>query len=207
MIAFDLTFTGLDNARAAMNGVQANAQRVIGRQVKKAAVEMVGAIKRGIRNQFPGGGDELKPLAESTILMKKSSKALINHGDLVRSVNATDIGGSFSGQTTAWFVGVHRSARGKSGKPMANIAEIHEFGTDPYPIRVTNKMRRFMMAMFIAGRMRYPISPSTTIINHPGVPARPFVRPPFEYWEKRGGPEQLAKDIARELGFGSAFGG
>lgn len=207
MIALDLTFTGLQKARAAVNGMQANAQRVIGRAVKKEAVEVVGAMKRGIRNQFPGGGDEFEPLAESTIMMKKSSKALIDNGDLLRSIHATDIGGSFSGQTTAWFVGVHRSARGKSGKPMANIAEIHEFGTKPYPIRVTNKMRRFMMAMFIAGRMRYPIAPSTTIINHPGVPARPFVRPTFEFWEKRGGPERLAKTIARELGFGSVFGG
>ena len=207
MMAINLTFTGMQAARAAVNGVQANAQRVIGRIIHKEAVEMVGAMKRGIRSQFPGGGDEFEPLAESTIMQKKSSKALIDNGDLLRSINATDVGGTYGGNTSAWFVGVHRSVRTKNGKPMVNIAEVHEFGTAPYPIRVTDKMRRFMMAMFIAGRMKYPISPTTTIINHPGVPERPFVRPTFEYWDKRGGPERVAKQIARELGFGSAFGG
>jgi hypothetical protein len=211
MIAIDIKFTGMQAARAAINGARVNAPRVIDRVIHKHAVELAGDMRRGVRNQAPGG-KALTPLAKSTILMKKSSKALIHHGDLVRSINATDVGESFSSNSSAWFVGVHRTARGRKKRiffddDLVNIAEIHEFGTRPYTIRVTNKMRRFFMAMFIAGRMKAPLPPSKTVIQHPGVPERPFVRPTFDHWQKSGGPKKLSKEVARELGFGSAFGG
>ncbi|MCK5604398.1 hypothetical protein KAR91_21085, partial [Candidatus Pacearchaeota archaeon] len=69
------------------------------------------------------GGKPFRPLAESTKKRKKSSKALIDKGDYIRSVNVKDLGGG------AAFVGVHKEARNDAGDSLANIGEVLEFGT------------------------------------------------------------------------------
>lgn len=81
----------------------------------------------------------------------------------------------------AVFVGVLRTARDRDGQPLMNIAVAHEYGTAPFTIEVTPAMRRFFLRLFMitGGRIR-PLSASTTMILHPGIPARPFVRPIFE---------------------------
>lgn len=83
-------------------------------------------IVKGIRAQRPGG-IQFKPLAPSTIARRKgrgSTKALIDDGDLIRSVKVMPL---FGGES--FFVGVHKQAVDKSGNNLANIAEVHEFGT------------------------------------------------------------------------------
>ncbi len=80
-------------------------------------------IVMGIRRQAPAG-KKFQPLAASTKKRKKSSKALIDKGDLIRSITVVRLFGS------AYFVGVHKMHIDKtSGQPIANIAEVHEFGT------------------------------------------------------------------------------
>jgi hypothetical protein len=120
------------------------------------------------------------PLAKSTIKMKRSSKPLINHGDLLASIKYQQIA-TGSGKA-GYFVGVHRSARSRTGGSLANIAEIHEFGTSPYVINVTPKMRRFWYAMFKKKIFKRPLKKTTTVINHPGLPVRSFLRAPYEKW-------------------------
>ncbi len=113
---------GLDRMQRALDGYARRAEAAVSSSVGKLAHELRRDIVTGIKKQAPGG-IKFKPLADSTIQRKGSSKALIDHGDLIRSVNVTNLGG------LSYFVGVHRQVTGKNGKPMVNIAEIHEFGS------------------------------------------------------------------------------
>lgn len=122
------------------------------------------------------------PLAKSTIKMKRSSKPLIHHGDLLASIKYQHIGGARGSGTMGYFVGVHRSARGRDGESLANVAELHEFGTSPYVINVTPKMRAFWFAMFKKKVFKLPLSAKKIQINHPGLPVRSFLRAPYEKW-------------------------
>ncbi len=89
----------------------------------KLAHDLRREIVVGIRAQAPGGMT-FKPLADSTIQRKKSTKALIDHGDLIRSINVTRL------DRFVFFVGVHRMYAARVGAvTMVNIAEIHEFGS------------------------------------------------------------------------------
>lgn len=108
-----------------------------------------------------------KPLAESTKARKGSSKALIDHGDLVRSINVTKVGGG------DFFVGVHRNVTARDGQPMVNIAEVHEFGTRdgriparPY-LRPTYKIWAWdaerVWAGVVAREMRLPVGVSKAV--------------------------------------------
>lgn len=168
------------------------APSILRRVILQEAADLRGQIVRGIRDQAPGG-QKLAALAQSTIDMKRGkSKALINYGDLIRSVNVTEVGDLRSGG--AAFVGVHRNAKpyGKRGaarsraigKPLVNIAAIHEFGTAPFQIPVTPRLRRFWFAMFKKGIFKAPLKRSRTVINHPGIKARPFIRPTFAVWSQ-----------------------
>ena len=155
---------------------------------------LAGEIRRGIRSQAPGG-KRFAPLAESTIRMKKSSKALINHGDLLRSVHHEQI--ERAKHSVSYFVGVKRGSKGRDGQELANIAEYHEFGTDPYKIPITAKLRAFWMAMYRKGLFAAPLSAKRTFIDHPGLKARPFLVPSFEKWAS--GAEQRIVDRAKRM--------
>ena len=88
---------------------------------------LVAAIKRGITSQAPGG-IPFRKLADSTKDRKGSSKALIDAGDLRRSIAAT----FFKGGEIA-FVGVNRNAsataKGGKEKELYNLAKLHEYGS------------------------------------------------------------------------------
>lgn len=135
----------------------------------RIGVYMVGRIRKGIRNQMPGGKG-FKALHPFTVAQKGSSKALIRYGDLVSAVTHVVDGESV-------FVGVRRTARGKkagSGAPyLANIAEIQERGII---IAVTPKMRAWLHAHGLH------LKPATKAVR---IPPRPFIRPVFEAERKK----------------------
>jgi hypothetical protein len=169
--------------------------------LKEGAI-LAGNMKKGIRDQAPGGV-AFKPLAASTRKMKKNkSKALIMYGDLMRSINVTEVGDIKTGG--AAFVGVHRmaKAKGKTGGRrrtlLVNIAAIHEYGTKPFKIPVTPRLRRFFWAMYLKGVFRKPLRKATKVINHPGVPKRSYIRTAFEAW-KVGASERIAWSVIAEL--------
>ncbi len=143
--------------------------------VRKVALMAEREIKLGIRNGAPGG-QKFKPLAPSTLLLRRGSKPLIDSGSLLRSVSTT-----YDKSTMTAFVGVHRNTKGPGGKKLLNIAIVHEFGTKPYVIPVTDGVRRlFWFLHFASGGNINPLDPNKTEILHPGVPARPFIRPTIE---------------------------
>lgn len=123
--------------------------------------------RKGIRNQAPGG-QPFEPLTEFTIRNKGSSKALIDHGDLVNSITF-----KVDPARMAVFVGILRTARSRNPESgeiyLANIGRVHEEGAI---IPVTPRMRAFFLY-----RWGIKLKSSTLYIS---IPARPFLKPTFE---------------------------
>ena len=86
----------------------------------KNALLLVREIKRGIRDQAPGG-KQFAPLAQVTIDRKGSSKALIDTGFLVNSITQKIM-------SDRAFVGLLRTSIYKGGENAANIGAIMEYG-------------------------------------------------------------------------------
>lgn len=145
-------------------------------------------IVEGIREQAPGG-QSFAPLAPTTLAVRRfvgfrGTKALIRRGDLRNSIVVVKQAGGV-------FVGVLRTAKGKAGQPLVNVAAVHEFGSRPIVLKLTPKARRFLHAAFRNAGLDSAAAdrPSVGIaVIH--VPARPFLRPVFE---KYGQPEDVAQ--------------
>lgn len=142
--------------------------------LKKIAVLAEREMKLNIRNRG-GTGSRFKPNALTTTLLKRSSSPLIRNADLMGSITSQF---EVSLLATSVFVGVLRTKRARDGQSMANIAAIHEFGTKPFVIPVTDGIRRLFLALFfLTGGAIKPLSARTPVIVHPGHPPRPFIRP------------------------------
>jgi hypothetical protein len=172
-------------------------QRVSSREylektIDKATSREALRIQREIIKTFGAqgaGSVRWAPLSAMTLELRArrgfaGSKALMDRGDLRRSIKVTkltgrDAAGRFtSGGDGSYFIGVHRNARSSDGGPLVNIAVIHEGGA-------TIKI--------------FGGSPAR-------IPARPFVGP---VWEKmgKGVAERIAKDFRDDvLGAGTAGG-
>ncbi|WP_422444373.1 phage virion morphogenesis protein [Thermoanaerobacterium sp. DL9XJH110] len=156
-------------------------------RVGQAAVK---SLKKGMTEGAPGG-QKYAPNHPFTIARKGSSKPLINHGDLRNSITYRVIGGA------TVFAGVLRSAKGKDGQQLVNIAAIHELGDgnggDLY-IKVTPKMRAYLHSQGLH------LKESTKYIR---IPRRPTFEPVFEA-EKENWQELFIKTVQQgTIGGGS----
>jgi phage gpG-like protein len=148
-------------------------------------------IVTGLRDGAPGG-QALKPLSPATLAIRKlkgfkGTKPLLNRGDLRNAIVVKKENGVV-------FVGILRNAKGKGGSAVANIAEVHEFGSKPIVIRVTPKMQRFLMLAFRKAGIQKEGGGGTTaggMIIVVQIPARPFFRPVFE--AHYSNPDEVAK--------------
>lgn len=143
------------------------------RRVKKAR------RSQGRRNLGAGFAGPLARKQKRGRVKKKPrrgpSKALIRHGDLLRSINVEKLSPKHH------TVGVHRGAKGrKSGKDMMNIAEIQEYGTKQYSQTVTVKMAAFSRFLVAMGVLYAPWKVGQVLRKQ--TPARPFLRPAYELW-------------------------
>lgn len=84
-------------------------------------------------------GQPWEPNKESVAALKKSSKPLIDRGDLRNSVAVVERGKTI-------FVGVQSTRTNRDGDRLVDIAAVHEFGKI-IAIPVTPKMFRYVMAM------------------------------------------------------------
>lgn len=142
-----------------MRGIEAKYDRAVTRGLNRVGVYVRDKIKRGIRDQAPGG-KQFAPLHPATIAAKGSSKALINNGDMV---------GAITYKITSpeqVFVGLLRTAKNKQGEELANLGHIHEYGRI---VKVTPKMRGYLGAV-----LGIHLKPDTIAIT---IPARPFLQP------------------------------
>jgi phage gpG-like protein len=145
-------------------------------------------IVEGIREQAPGG-QIFTPLAPTTLVIRRfrgfhGTKALLVHGDLRNSITVTRDGDQV-------FVGVLRTARNRAGKPLVDIAALHEHGSRPIVVKLTPKARAFLHAAFRHAGLDGPSA------NQPGtaiaviqIPARPFLAPVLEKYAQ---PEQISR--------------
>lgn len=106
--------------RLLTNGLDQRLGRAIRQATIKNALLLVREIKRGIRDQAPGG-EQFPPLAQVTIDRKGSSKALIDTGFLVSAITQKIL-------SDGAFVGLLRTSVYKGGESVANIGAIMEYG-------------------------------------------------------------------------------
>lgn len=175
MTGFRVDRIGSLAARARLLGAVKSVRKRQTLAVRRAALLTEREIKKGLRSGRPGG-KRFKKLSPITRLLREGSKPLIDQADLLNSITVT-----VDENRAAAFVGVHRSARGADGTSMVNVALAHEFGTKPFTMIVTPKIRSFFWALFfLSNGAIKPIGNRTPRILHPGVPARPFFRPTIE---------------------------
>jgi len=169
----------------------------VDRSVHREALRYAKAMKEGIKDQAPGG-KRFKPLSPITIARKRSSKALIDKGDLRNSIGTRKI------TAKAYFAGLHRTARSRDGGNLANIGAVHELGAE-YTQVVTAKQARFFRALYMKGLWPHedfrtvPKEGSTIRIK---IPAQPFVAPVFEKLSP-GASKRVMDDVLKGIGIAS----
>lgn len=171
----------------------------IDKSVHREALRYEKAMKEGIKDQAPGGV-RFKPLSPITIALKRSSKALIDKGDLRNSIGTRKI------TEKAYFVGVHRTATNRTGGNLANIGAVHELGAE-YTQRVTAKQARFFRALYMKGL--WPHDNFATVPREGSkirtkIPARPFVSPVLEKLSPGAG-KRVMGDLLKGIGLASRF--
>lgn len=166
-----------------LNGLSERYQMALLKGLSRTGQMLRDETRKGIRDQAPGG-EAFEPLSQFTIRNKGSTKALIDHGDLVNAITFKVIPAQM-----AVFVGVLRTATSKRADTgeqyLANIARIHELGAI---VPVTPKMRAYF-------RARWGINLRKAYIV---IPARPFLQPTFKAY----GPKAVGlfrETIARVL--------
>ena len=166
------------------------------RAVLQEAHFLRGEVVKGIREGAPGG-KEFKPLSPETLAIRKfegfgGTKPLIRRGDLRNSIVVKSVGDMV-------FVGVLRTARGKDGQALVNVAETHEFGRGPFVVPITPKSRRFYHAALAKAGL------ASKGGGHGGggvavaivtIPARPFLTPVFE---KFCAPDQIKARFEKRM--------
>ncbi len=179
MFDIKIDFTGdWRTAKRALNRAPATMKRAIEKSLRKESEFLRTHIVEGIVAQSPAG-QPFKPLSPYTIAMRtllrrRSTKALIDRGDLLRGLRAYKI------DPETFFVGVKRGVTNGEGKPLVNIGVINEFGSkSPVSIRITPAMRRFLAMAF--RKMGIPYKPgSGDGFIHFVIPPRPFLGPVFK---------------------------
>ena len=186
-----------NKAARILNAYSTRLGAVIDQSVHREALRYAKAMKEGIKEQAPGGV-RFKPLSPITIAQKRSSKALIDKGDLRNSIGTRKI------TAKAYFAGLHRTARNRSGGDLANIGAVHEFGAE-YKQTVTEKQARFFRALYIKGLWPHegwhtvPKAGSTITVK---IPARPFVAPVLEKLSP-GASKRVMDDVLKGIGIAS----
>jgi phage gpG-like protein len=181
-------------ARRLLRGAPDRLRSGIGTALRQEAQLLRKEIVQGITQQAPGG-EAFKPLSPLTLAARRmknrgGSKALIVAGDLRNSI-AVIVRGDEA------FVGVPRKARSRDGRSLVDVAQIHEFGSDPIVIPMTPAMRRFLFALLRRAGVapREGTGKGVVVVR---IPARPFLRPAFEKF-KQGAQRRFLERVAAAL--------
>ena len=101
----------------------------------------------------------------------------------------------------AAFVGVLRTARGRNGRSLVDVARIQELGSDPIAIRMTPAMRRYLFALLREAGKTPSGKGSGRGVVVVRIPARPFLRPAFKAWS-RGVRQRFLRRVGRSMKLG-----
>jgi hypothetical protein len=177
-------------AKAICGSMEERWKRAANKAVLQEAHFLRGKIVKGISEQAPGG-EAFKPLSPLTLAVRafigfKGSKALIVRGDLRNGIVAKSLPDFGSA-----FVGILRTAKSKTGKPLVNVAMLEEYGSGPIVVPITPKSQKFYHAALARAGIVLPkgghASGGLTIAIM-RIPPRPFMGPVFN---KFGTPEQI----------------
>lgn len=187
-----------------LGAVQAKATGALTTALNREALRAERLMKEGIRKQAPGG-KVFKALSAWTIIKRKAQgsrgrKALIQHGDLRRSIKTVQTREGF-------FVGVQRTARGRAGQPLVNVAAVQEFGATMVlnvdkegPTKKT--IRSYFLALVAKKLIKKPLKAGTKFIVV-RIPPRPFINPVFKKMQN-GQERRIGNDVSALLGLGTA---
>jgi hypothetical protein len=169
----------------------------IGMALRQEAQLLRKEIVQGITRQAPGG-EPFRPLSPLTIAARKlagfgGTKALMRRGDLRNAVSVVV-------KEHEAFVGILRKAKGKDGRSLVNLAEVHEYGKGPIIIPMTPAMRRYLFLLLKrAGVTKKTGGGKGVVVT--SIPARPFLRPAFDKFS-RGARKRFLSRVARLLKMG-----
>lgn len=107
-----------DKAEEVLKRLSENCGKGMGRGLALAAMALARVWKIGITS----GKFGLKANAQITVIGKGSSRPLVNHDDLVRSIRHGRVG------PLAYAVGISRNAKGRDGQALVDLAALHERG-------------------------------------------------------------------------------
>ena len=113
-------FGDWEKAKALLTNPGLKISAALQRATIKVAVLLVREIKKGIRDQAPGG-EPFAPLAESTVKRKGSSKALIDTGFLINKITQLIV-------KDKAFVGLLRGTVHPKSGDLVNIGAVMEYG-------------------------------------------------------------------------------
>lgn len=163
----------------------------IRRAIARESLRYMRAMTLGIVRGAPGG-QRFRELAKITVALKGGkSKPLIDRSDLLRSIKSKSVG------LFSYFAGIHRKERGRTGKMLANIGEIHEFGVPLIIQKVTFGQHKFFRGLVRRGLMAF--APRIGSIIMIRIPARPFVGPVYRIMAP-GTPKRVMRDFLGEIG-------
>jgi phage gpG-like protein len=169
----------------------------IGMALRQEAQLLRKEIVQGITRQAPGG-EPFQPLSPLTIAARKlagfgGTKALMRRGDLRNSISVVV-------KEHEAFVGILRKAKGKDGRSLVNLAEVHEYGKGPIIIPMTPAMRRYLFLLLKRAGVTKKTGRGKGVVVT-SIPARPFLRPAFDKFS-RGARKRFLSRVARLLKMG-----
>lgn len=192
---------GWQTARRFLAVAPARFRRAMDQAVRQEALLYKKEIVQGLTTGEPGG-KPFAPLAKTTLATRRArgmrgTKPLIARGDLRRSITLVTV------KPGEVFVGILRSARGRDGQALVNVAAVHELGK-VVVFRLTPASRRFLaMVLREAGiEPRGGGNPGGIVVVR--IPPRPFLRPVFDKLAK-GAPARVVQRMAGLLA--GNFGG
>jgi len=182
-------------ARRLIRGASDRLPRAIDQAVRQEAQLLRKEIVQGITRQAPGGED-FKPLSELTLARRQKegfggTKKLLVRGDLRNGIAVLTEKGRA-------FIGVPRKARGAGGS-LADVAKLHEFGSDPIIVPQTDASRAYFGAMLKEAGLEPEGGGGGGDVFVIQIPARPFLRPAFKLWQ-RGAQQRFLQRLARAMG-------
>lgn len=193
---------------AAHNAVSTNITAAVRVALRREAEFMADKVRDALKN---GPHEKLSPLTLRARRLgiggpaTRGTKPLLRTGDLYNSIAATpDMTGD------AFFVGISRSVRSRTGESLVRLADVHERGRT-IVMKMTPKMIRFLFGVLLKGVARAGGGGGASggagggtkiLVIH--IPARPFIGPAFTEWSPTS-LDRFRANLAAELK--GVFGG
>ncbi len=179
---------------AAATRLQSAINGAVTMEAHRARKEAIQGISRGAP-----GGKKFKPLADTTRAVRralrgtKRPKPLQETGEFKKAIVVR----SFPSKLTA-FCGILRQQRGTDGRPLVNVAAVHEFGAGPFAVAMTNRSRRFFFWAIGTGGLATDQTGGHEKAFVITVPPRPVFGPVWDMM-RGGSRSRIEQEVQRRM--------